>query len=102
MTAREDHRVRRYGAIAARIHYVLKIVPTIDPIRPNFWEISLSPVGLEVPAACASASRFLSRHQTDRTNHRTNGSQAAFSGCWAVVKAAHDRVVIDLGAPAPT
>ena len=77
MTTREDHRVRRYGAIAARIHYVLKIVPTIDPIRPKFWEISLPPVGLEVPAACASTGRFLSRH---RTNHRTTDSQAFYSG----------------------
>ena len=102
MTTREDHRVRRYGAIAARIHYVLKIVPTIDPIRPNFWEISLPPVGLEVLAACASAGRFLSRHRTNRTNHRTTGSQATYSGCWAVVRVARDRVVFDLGAPAPT
>jgi len=33
------------------IHCVLKIVPTIDPILSQFWEISLPPVGLEVPAA---------------------------------------------------
>ena len=56
------------------------------PLRPNssqFWEISLPPIGLKVPAACASTGRFLSRH---RTNHRTTGSQATYSG-WAVVRA---------------